>query len=336
MAPVAIQTTYRIEGMNHWDEADTIAARLSELDGVNEVRTDIVAGTALVISSEPVTEERVRAALADAGYATAPPRSPLTVPVFVSGLVAALIAGFALAKALPSDAPPQPAPVTHPHSSGAGGLAISTSGYTLVPGPSLFAGPGRHELSFVIKDANGQAVTRYATVHEKQLHLIVVRRDLSGFQHLHPSMAADGTWRVVADLAEAGPWRVYADFTAAGSPALTLGYDVNAAGSYVPHPAAPAANGVTSTGALRTGAPTSLSFSIPSSQSLEEYLAAPGHLVAIREGDLGYVHVHADAQVTGNTVRFQLAAPSPGTYRLFFQYQASGQVHTAEFAQVVG
>ena len=28
--------------------------------------------------------------------------------------------------------------------------------------------------------------------HEKQLHLIVVRRDFSGFQHVHPTLADDG------------------------------------------------------------------------------------------------------------------------------------------------
>ena len=51
-------------------------------------------------------------------------------------------------------------------------------------------------------------------MHDKPLHLIVVRRDLSGFQHLHPTMAPDGTWGIDLTLAEPGIYRMIADFTA--------------------------------------------------------------------------------------------------------------------------
>ncbi|MEK8109242.1 hypothetical protein NKG94_40115 [Micromonospora sp. M12] len=36
------------------------------------------------------------------------------------------------------------------------------------------------------------------------MHLIVVRRDLTGYQHLHPTMAKDGTWSVPLTLAQPG------------------------------------------------------------------------------------------------------------------------------------
>lgn len=64
---------------------------------------------------------------------------------------------------------------------------------------------------------------------------LVVRRDLSGFQHVHPTIAADGTWRIPMTFATAGDYRAFADFAPAGSPtALTLGTDVAVAGNYVP------------------------------------------------------------------------------------------------------
>ncbi len=43
------------------------------------------------------------------------------------------------------------------------------------------------------------------------MHLIVVRRDTTGFQHVHPEMAADGTWSVPLAVATAGSYRAFAD-----------------------------------------------------------------------------------------------------------------------------
>ena len=48
------------------------------------------------------------------------------------------------------------------------------------------------------------------------MHLIVVRRDLTGFQHLHPRQAADGAWSADSRSREAGAYRVFADFRRAG------------------------------------------------------------------------------------------------------------------------
>ena len=42
-----------------------------------------------------------------------------------------------------------------------------------------------------------------------------MRRDLAGFQHVHPARGADGTWRVPLDLPAAGTYRVFADFAPA-------------------------------------------------------------------------------------------------------------------------
>jgi hypothetical protein len=68
---------------------------------------------------------------------------------------------------------------------------------------------------------------------------------------------------------------------------------------------------------------------------LERYLGAYGHLVVIREGDLGFLHVHPEDQLVGGAVKFWLAAPSPGRYRMYFEFQKSGAVHRAEFTMEV-
>jgi hypothetical protein len=40
----------------------------------------------------------------------------------------------------------------------------------------------------------------------------VVRRDLTGFQHVHPERDAGGRWSVPLTLAAPGPYKVFADF----------------------------------------------------------------------------------------------------------------------------
>ena len=277
--------------------------------------------------------------------------------VFVGGIAAALVAGFGLGKVITPTNPTAGAQTgapslqmsagVHVHTgpqaaagSDVGGLSISAGGYTLVP---LSHDGGK--ISFAIKDSGGQPVTSFATVHEKQLHLIVVRRDLTGYQHLHPAMATDGTWSVQADLTRAGVWRIFADFTAlaqsGAQSALTLGYDLTVPGDYRPAGIPAVAREstvdgqtVTYEGTLNVGATAPLLFRVAGA-TLEAYLGSYGHLVALRDKDLAYIHVHPEAQLSGGAVKFWMAAPSPGTYRMFFDYQVAGKVRTAEFTLVV-
>src|SRR5699024_680787 len=68
---------------------------------------------------------------------------------------------------------------------------------------------------------------------------------------------------------------------------------------------------------------------------LEPYLGAFGHLVALRQGDLAYLHVHPHGEApqagetSGPQVPFEATAPTPGRYLLFFDCQVDGQVYTA-------
>jgi hypothetical protein len=64
---------------------------------------------------------------------------------------------------------------------------------------------------------------------------------------------------------------------------------------------------------------------------LEPYLGAFGHLVAIRAGDLGYLHVHPEEGAPGPGIDFATAFPEPATYRLFLDFQHRGVVRTAAF-----
>jgi hypothetical protein len=70
--------------------------------------------------------------------------------------------------------------------------------------------------------------------------------------------------------------------------------------------------------------------------TVEPYLGARGHLVALRQGDLAYLHVHPlDKAAAGNAITFATTFPSAGRYRLFLQFKEAGRVHTAAFTQEV-
>jgi hypothetical protein len=314
--------------------------------------------------SEAPTQEQEESTTPPTVPDSAGDRAGVRLGIFVGGVAVALIAGFTLAK-VTSPASPTigaqtgvPAGVVATDSSGAhqhgpvtsagsevGGLTVSSGGYTLVPAATMFGKPGSQQFSFTIKGPNGKAADKFAIVHEKDLHLVVVRRDLTGYQHLHPIMAPDGTWSVPVRLDRPGLWRAYADFTvvnpAGAQLALTLGADLTVAGDYQPKSLPAAAKEATEDNLTATyegypavGATQPMLFRVTSAGSpvtLQPYLGSFGHLVVIRQGDLAYLHVHPDPQFLNGVVKFWLAAPSVGTYRMFFDHQVDGKVHTAEF-----
>ena len=68
------------------------------------------------------------------------------------------------------------------------GLSLAERGYVLSPVRSPSAPDDRGTLSFTIVDPGGTPLLDYATVHDKQLHLIVVRSDGQHFAHVHPRL----------------------------------------------------------------------------------------------------------------------------------------------------
>jgi hypothetical protein len=185
-----------------------------------------------------------------------------------------------------------------------GGLQISEGGYTLdLRTPRLRSGK-RADLRFaIVREETGRPITACDREHEKELHLIVASRDLAAFRHVHPTRAADGTWSTSVDLSEAGPYRVFADFTPKGGEGLTLGADLAVSGAY--EPAKPPARTTTArvdgyqvelAGGLTPGKGSKLALTVTRNgkpvRDLQPYLGAYGHLVALRAGDLAYLHVH--------------------------------------------
>ncbi len=233
------------------------------------------------------------------------------------------------------------------------GLTVSDRGYTLaLVDRAAAAGPAT-PVSFRVLGPDGRPVTDYEASHDEDLHLIAVRRDLSGFQHVHPTLGADGTWATPLALTP-GSWRLFADFVP-GSDAgkLVLGADLDVPGAYTPLPLpAPVPTAevdgytVTLEGDLTPGRESELTLTVSRDgrpvTDLQPYLAAYGHLVALRDGDLAYLHVHPAGEPGDGTtspgpdITFYATAPSAGDYRLFLDFQHGDVVRTAEFTVRAG
>ncbi|MCP3798388.1 hypothetical protein NLX83_03860 [Allokutzneria sp. A3M-2-11 16] len=228
-----------------------------------------------------------------------------------------------------------------------GGLASSRGGYTLAPTATTLRTGAAQTFAFRVFGPDGKPVTRFDVEHEKRMHLIVIRRDTAGFQHVHPELDPYGTWRVPLTLPRAGSYRVFADFAPTGAKPLTLGVDVSAAGDFQPETyqasRVSTVDGyeVRLDGELVPGRSSKLTLTVKKDgrdiADLQPYLGAYGHLVALRSGDLAYLHVHPDGSpgdgktAAGPKITFFAEVPTEGSYRLFLDFQHAGQVRTAEF-----
>jgi hypothetical protein len=232
------------------------------------------------------------------------------------------------------------APAATPEGNG----ATNRSGYRMVVDEAPGSAGGQPQQYAFRIERGAETVTDFQVEHTKRMHLIVVRRDLSGFQHLHPRMSEDGSWRGSIRLRKGGEYRMYADFKHAGK-RRSLGTDVRVDGEFkrvklpAPSPYARTDGGldvglyIHGPGA---GAPAHMQIEVaeqgrPVTAELQPYLGAMGHLVAIRQGDMKYLHTHPD----GNTPGFHVEYPTAGNYRVFVQFRHRGRVHTAAFTVAV-
>ena len=231
-----------------------------------------------------------------------------------------------------------PTPVELP-----GGLAVAQDGYRLVTEHDTLAPGAPTEWRFRIVDAVGAPVTAYDEENERDLHLIVVDRNLVDYAHLHPTLDHSGTWSVELPALSSGSYRAFADFRPTGAEALTLGVDLAVTGP-VPGGDLPAPSDrdvvdsyeVSVAGDPRPG-DSELAFTVRvdgEAVRTDPYLGAAGHLVAIRDGDLAYLHVHP-VDGDGDEIRFAAEFPSAGTYRLFLDFSHGGEVRTAAFTVTV-
>ncbi len=281
----------------------------------------------------------------------------MTVPAKLAAFAAAIALTFGGAAAVGAAIGPEPATGDQEMDAGmhgmdaqvtppVRGLSVAEPDLRLVVGtPELVRGK-RQQLRFRVVDETGATVRDFEVAHEKRMHTIVVRRDLTGFQHVHPEQQEDGSWTVGVRLPAAGSYRLFADFTRTGDP-HTLASDLRVDGA-ADLRVLPAASLTADAGDgyevrrepddARAGDAAELRFTVykdGAPVTTEPYLGAGGHLVALREGDLAFLHVHPSEHGEGEGIGFEATFPTSGRYRLFLQFKHEGRVHTAAFTEEV-
>jgi hypothetical protein len=245
------------------------------------------------------------------------------VALFGACLAGAFLAAFALGSLLDlEDRTASAAEVEHGESAAPAGLAVAQDGYRLVQDRASFVAGRAAPYVFRILGPDGSVVRDFDVEHERRLHLIVVGREADApFLHLHPRQRADGSWTVQLKLPFAGSYRAFADFTTGGE-RRTLGIDLAATGGPLPYAWWDSIYVVK----LRVQGER-LTFDVRDDTGpvqTQPYLGAGGHLVVLREGDLAYIHAHAEE----DELAFDVPFPSEGRYRLYLQFELDGAVVT--------
>ena len=227
------------------------------------------------------------------------------------------------------------------------GLAATVNGYTLKTLQTPMSGHRTATTFAITKD--GKTVTQFDAEQSKLMHFYLIRSDLTGFQHLHPTKATDGTWAVNPASVTAGTYRMYVQFVPradAGNGALVLSAPFTVSGAQASTSAAlpgPAATTMTDgytvvvVGSPKAGIGTPLTLRVSKSgqpvRDLQRYLETYAHVTAIHEGDLAFAHLHpegvAPIGLGGPSLNLHADLPEPGSYRMFIQFQIDGTLHTA-------
>lgn len=219
-------------------------------------------------------------------------------------------------------------------------LMITTEPATIKPGESV-------KLHLMIHDANGAMITDFETVHEKKLHLIIVRDGLDQFAHIHPEIDRAGNITGTYTFPTAGNYRLYADHKPTGKDQAVAIAEVSVAGTPPSNPElVPNTLGRVKTDGLeadirienaKAGESGRFSFTIFDATGkpvadLQPYLGAMGHLVVLSSDGKEYVHAHpAENKSSGGAVVFEAHFPHPGIYKGWGQFRISDTVHDVPF-----
>lgn len=232
------------------------------------------------------------------------------------------------------------------HSHGGAGHSHSHAGMNMgTPVPAGFENGGYQLVTdgvrdgvaaFHLNDSAGNPVTDFTEAHGAILHTIIIRPDLSDFNHVHPIPGDDGSWSV--EMPSSGPWHIVFDSTpTSASGPIVVSANLDDEVPVEPKPLPPPNDTVEVDDMVITR--TGFNFAFESADGgevtgLEPYLGQSAHLVAIRQGDLAYTHLHPSADMEGMFM-FGGGIAEPGTYRLFLQFGRNGDVITVPFTVVI-
>lgn len=203
-------------------------------------------------------------------------------------------------------------------------------------------------LNIQVNDNKGQPIKEFDVEHEKLMHLIVVSKDLSYFDHIHPEYKENGLFTVTPNFPSGGEYKFFADFVPKGADKTVKSYGVTIAGNQRKTTPLTEDKELTKVvdgkevtlkfNHLMTGMDSTLTFTIKDANTkqpitnLQPYLGAVGHVVAISGDTETYLHVHPiDEHAKGPDAKFMTNFSKGGLYKIWGQFQQNGKVLTVPF-----
>jgi hypothetical protein len=187
------------------------------------------------------------------------------------------------------------------------------------------------------------------------MHLVIARRDLGFFAHVHPLPQSDGSFVMSGfTFPTGGEYQLFVEVAPrrAGSQILRASLKVDG-GTKHETVALSADRGISER--VVAGVRVSIADNEPLPvkkasglivtfkdadngdpvKDLQPYLGALGHLLMIHEDAQTYVHAHPDLRQDGNgkdgRLTFLARPPKAGLYRLWIEFQRNGKVEHTDF-----
>jgi len=200
-----------------------------------------------------------------------------------------------------------------------------------------------------------QPVMEFDTVHERQIHFMVVSADMQHFAHEHPVVGSSGgKFTLTYTFPTGGEYQLFADVAPKGAgsqilmqplrvngPAQTLGGSARFSPSLTDTVDGVQIRLASEPTKFPVGRSLNITFTVKDAATgaaitdLEPYLGAMAHLMLIHEDGATFVHSHPDETDPTNghqgSLTFLARFPKPGFYRAWLQLQRGGVVETATF-----
>jgi hypothetical protein len=206
-------------------------------------------------------------------------------------------------------------------------------------------------LALHVLDPSGMPVKQFTLDMTKLMHTIIISKDLSAFDHVHPNHMNDGTFLVNHTFPFGGEFLLVNEFMPDDKDVTVHKQWVNVEGdSRVDEPVEADIDLVKEIGDLKVTMSFSpdlvrlkpeqmvmINFQFADALTgepvkMEPYLDTPGHCVIVDRRMEQYLHVHAAVEMSADSsVMFHTSFPKSGIYKLWGQFQHDGKVITVPY-----
>ncbi|MBI2654077.1 hypothetical protein HYX02_04665 [Candidatus Woesearchaeota archaeon] len=198
--------------------------------------------------------------------------------------------------------------------------------------------PGKEALlKFTINDIQSKKpVSNLEVIHDKIMHIVLVRDDLKHFDHVHPKMVESGGFAVPYEFLASGLYRIWIDFTIDGMQHI-VDFDINVPGD-VESEEKNLLDGIKvnflTPNEIFADKEIELKFEIFDKNNkpvpiTEKFLAADAHLISIDKSLEEFEHNHDEKFDKDNKISFIHAFEKAGKHKIWIQFSVGGRTKTA-------